>query len=42
LNVHHRQLGDHTQLVTLCAGCHARMHRTRVLGRWLPDILVDL
>ena len=42
LNVHHRQPGDHTQLVTLCAGCHARVHRTRILGRWLPEILVVL
>jgi hypothetical protein len=42
LNVHHRHPGDHTQLVTLCAGCHARVHRTRILGRWLPEILVDL
>jgi hypothetical protein len=42
LNVHHRQPGDHTQLVTLCAGCHARVHRTRILRRWLPEILVDL
>src|SRR5215471_10607509 len=29
-------------LVTLCAGCHARVHRTRILSRWLPEILVDL
>ena len=42
LNVHHRQPGDHTRLVTLCAGCHARVHRTRILGRWLPEILVVL
>jgi hypothetical protein len=28
--------------VTLCAGCHARVHRTRILGRWLPQILVEL
>jgi hypothetical protein len=42
LNVHHRSPGDHTQLVTLCAGCHARVHRTRILRRWLPEILVDL
>jgi hypothetical protein len=24
------------------AGCHARVHRTRILVRWLPEILVDL
>jgi hypothetical protein len=42
LNVHHRRRGDHTQLVTLCAGCHARVHRTRVLRRWVPEILVAL
>jgi hypothetical protein len=41
-NVHHRHPGDHTQLVTLCAGCHARVHRTGFLRRWLPEILVDL
>jgi len=38
----HRRPGDHTQLVTLCAGCHARVHRTLILRRWLPEILVDL
>jgi hypothetical protein len=42
LNVPHRRTGDHTQLVTLCAGCHARVHRTRILRRWLPEILVAL
>jgi hypothetical protein len=42
LNVHHRHPGDHTQLVTLCAGCHARVHRTGILRRWLPEILVLL
>jgi len=42
LNVHHRHPGDHAQLVTLCAGCHARVHRTRILRRWLLEILVDL
>jgi hypothetical protein len=29
-------------LVTLCAGCHARLHRPRILRRWLPEILVVL
>ena len=28
--------------MTLCAGCHARVHRTRILARWLPEILVAL
>ena len=42
LNVHHRRPGDHTQLVTLCAGCHAWVHRTRTLRHCLPEILVDL
>ena len=28
--------------MTLCAGCHARVHRTRILRWWLPDILVAL
>jgi hypothetical protein len=40
--VHHRRRGDHTQLVTLCAGCHARVHRSRILRRWQPEILVVL
>ena len=34
--------GDHTRLVTLCAGCHARVHRTRILEHWLPEIPVAL
>jgi hypothetical protein len=42
LNVHHRHPGDHARLVTLCAGCHARVHRTQILRRWLPEILIDL
>jgi hypothetical protein len=42
LNVHHRQPGDHARLVTLCAGCHARVHRSRILRCWLPEILVAL
>jgi hypothetical protein len=42
LNVRHRHPGEHTQLVTLCAGCHARVHRSRILRRWLPEILVVL
>ena len=28
--------------MTLCAGCHARVHRTGILRRWLPEILIDL
>ena len=28
--------------MTLCAGCHARVHRTPSLRRWLPEILIDL
>jgi hypothetical protein len=28
--------------VTLCAGCHARVHRTRILRRWLLELLVAL
>jgi hypothetical protein len=41
-HVHHRHRGDDTQLVTLSAGCHARVHRTWFLRRWLPEILVLL
>jgi hypothetical protein len=42
LNVHHRQTADHTRRVMLCAGCHARVHRSWILQRWLPEILVVL
>jgi uncharacterized protein (DUF983 family) len=42
LHMHHRRAGDHGALVTLCAACHARIHRTRALRRWMPDFLLTL
>lgn len=42
--VHHRRRGvdaaDH--LITLCAGCHARVHKLLAVRRWLPEALVVL
>ena len=42
--VHHRRPGNHDprMLVSLCAACHARVHRTRAMRRWLPEALVPL
>ena len=42
LHVHHRRPGDHGSLVTVCAACHARIHRTRALRRFMPDALLSL
>ena len=28
--------------MTLCAACHARVHRLSAIRRWLPEDLVDL
>lgn len=43
VHVHHRRPGLHDPewLVTLCAGCHARVHRLRALRSWLPRILIQ-
>jgi len=44
LQVHHRQPGVHDpeRLVTVCAACHARVHRLLALRRWLPEFLIEL
>lgn len=44
LHVHHRRPGvnERELLVTLCAACHARLHRLRVLRVWIPAPLVPL
>ena len=44
LHVHHRVKGLHAPewLVTLCAACHARVHRLSAIRRWLPEDLVEL
>lgn len=43
LHVHHRHPGVHDPewLVTLCAGCHARVHRLEALRHRLPPVLLD-
>lgn len=42
LHVHHRRPGVHDPnwLVTLCARCHARVHRLQTLRYWLPISLL--
>jgi 5-methylcytosine-specific restriction endonuclease McrA len=44
LHVHHRQPGvnDRALLITVCAACHARLHRLAALRQWLPELLVTL
>ena len=43
LHVHHRRPGVHDPewLVTLCAGCHARVHRLAALRCWLPPVFLE-
>jgi hypothetical protein len=42
LVVHHRS-GDNQKrrLITLCVGCHTRVHRYRALRSWVPEVLVN-
>jgi 5-methylcytosine-specific restriction endonuclease McrA len=44
LHVHHRQPGINRPelLITLCASCHARLHRLAVLRFWIPEPLFPL
>jgi 5-methylcytosine-specific restriction endonuclease McrA len=44
LHVHHRKPGvnDRDWLITVCAGCHARLHRLAALRVWIPELLVAL
>lgn len=44
LHVHHRKPGvnDRDLLITVCAACHARLHRLAALRFWIPDLLVIL
>ena len=43
LIVHHRS-GDNQKrrLITLCIGCHTRVHRYRALRGWVPEVLLKL
>ena len=41
--VHHRlPVEDADWMITLCAGCHARVHRLRAIDRWVPELLLVL
>jgi len=44
LVVHHRRPGTNEPelLVTLCAACHARLHRLATIRVWIPEPLVPL
>jgi hypothetical protein len=44
LHVHHRKPGvnDRELLITVCAGCHAQLHRLAALRAWIPELLVGL
>jgi hypothetical protein len=44
LAVHHRHPGIHHRrwLITLCAACHARIHRLGALRHWVEPALVPL
>lgn len=44
LHVHHRKPGVHQRelLVTVCAACHARIHRLTAVRLWIPEPLVVL
>ena len=43
LIVHHRT-GEQSpaQMITLCARCHARVHRLQAIRYWLPPLLLTL
>ena len=42
--VHHRRrVADSCEeLITLCAGCHARVHKLLTLRVWVPEVLIKL
>jgi 5-methylcytosine-specific restriction endonuclease McrA len=42
--VHHRIPGKSVLplMITLCPGCHAKVHRTKVVWRELPPLLLEL
>ena len=43
LVVHHRRPSNRpAALITLCRGCHARLHRLRAIDRWVPAALEEL
>lgn len=44
LHVHHRKprVNDRDWLITVCAACHARLHRLAAIHIWIPELLVVL
>jgi hypothetical protein len=44
LHVHHRHPGvsDPDLLITVCAACHARLHRLVSIHVWIPELLTTL
>ena len=43
LVVHHRSgVNRRRRLITLCIGCHTRVHRFRALRSWVPEVLLKL
>ena len=41
--MHHRHpRHSYNSLITLCAACHARLHRLEGMKRWIPRALVEL
>jgi hypothetical protein len=43
LVVHHRSRANRRRrLITLCIGCHTRVHHCRVLRIWVPEVLLRL
>ena len=43
LVVHHRSgVNRRRRLITLCIGCHTRVHRYRALRSWVPEVLLKL
>ena len=43
LVVHHRRRRNvFAALITLCAACHARLHRLGAIDRWVPENLLEL
>jgi hypothetical protein len=39
---HHNGVNQMCRLITLCIGCHTRVHRFRTLQSWVPVILLKL
>jgi hypothetical protein len=44
VGIHHRKPGDNhpSFLITVCAGCHAQVHRLLSICKWIPALLVEL